>query len=460
MSTSRTKSQPAESSLFAATTPKPLADTLRPQRLEDVVGQDDAIGPRGPIGRMIRTQKVTSCILWAPPGVGKTTIAQALASLVDGAFVKLSAVSAGAADLDRTVTEARARQQTGKRTVLFLDECHRWSKSQQDRLLPHIESGLITFVGATTENPSFEMNRALLSRVRVIKLKALDAAAMEQLIVRAETHYGRPLPVTAEARALLRDFGGQDGRYLLTLVEEIYDEDPATPLDETGLKDIVRQRPPAYDRKGDAAYGLLSALHKTLRGSDADGALYWAARMVNAGEAPETVWREVLKCAAEEVGLADPQAVPQVIACWDAFDRMGFPEGSMFLGQAVIYVATAPKSAASYLAFGEAMRLAEETGHLDPPLNAQNAPTALMQTLGYKEGYRWDHEFPHAFAANELLPEALSGAARPQLYRPNPRGNERQVAQRMAWWDWARRHYQETGTHLDQLKPTDAGVDP
>lgn len=422
-------------SLFDEAVAPPLAEALRPARLADVIGQDHLLGPAGPIGRMVAARRLTSFILWGPPGVGKTTIARLVAREVGLEFVQLSAVLSGVADLRKVIEAARhLRSGAGRQTALFVDELHRFNRTTQDALLPHVEDGTVVLIGATTENPSFSLVAALLSRTKVYTLRRFEAADLDVLARRAEAHVGRPLPVDAAARDALLAMADGDGRYLLGLTEDLFALPAGTVLDVAGLAEAVQKRAPLYDRGQEEHYNLLSCFHKSLRGSDVDAAMYWAARMVQGGEDPATLFRRLACAASEDVGMADPQAMPQVVAAWEAFERVGWPEGRLFLGQAIAYVATAPKSNAAYKAFGAAMALAERTGSLPPPKHILNAPTKLMKELGYHEGYRYDHDWPDAYAGQEFFPDPLAGGNRPVLYEPNERGFEREVLKRLDWW--------------------------
>jgi putative ATPase len=421
-------------SLFSLHAPRPLADRLRPQTLGSVVGQDHLLGPGGPIARMVEARSLSSMVLWGPPGTGKTTIARLLAQATDRHFETLSAIQSGVADLRKVFETARQWSETGKGTLLFVDEIHRFNRSQQDAFLPVVEDGTITLIGATTENPSFELNGALLSRCRVFVLKALDEAALEHLAERAEAELGKALPLLPEARAGLLALAGGDGRYLLNMIEQLCSAEIAGPLDTAGMAQLLQRRMATHDKAGDGHYDLLSAFHKSLRGSDPQAALYYAARMMVAGEAPETVFRRLVCAASEDVGMADPQAMVQVIMAWDAYERVGWPEARLFMAQAINYVATAPKSNASYLGFDAAMGVAQQTSHLPPPLDVLNAPTKLMKELGYHAGYKYDHNQPDAFSGQEYLPAQLGGENRPEFYQPNERGYEREILKRLDYW--------------------------
>jgi putative ATPase len=418
-------------SLFEAEAPRPLADRLRPGSLDAVVGQDHLLGPAGPLGRMIASRRLASMILWGPPGCGKTTIARLLADRTDLHFEPLSAVFTGVADLRKVFEAARQRRAAGRGTLLFIDEIHRFNRSQQDGFLPYVEDGTITLVGATTENPSFELNAALLSRCQVFVLNRLDDAALEGLLTRAEVETDRPLPLEPDARLALKAMADGDGRYLLNLCEELFTR-PAEPLlDTAALAAAIQRRAPLYDKAQEGHYNLISALHKTVRGSDADASLYWFTRMLAGGEDPRFIARRMVRMAVEDVGLADPAALGQAIAAWDAYERLGSPEGELALAQCVLYLATAPKSTAGYNAYNAALRTAKGTGSLMPPMHILNAPTKLMKGLGYGKGYEYDPDTPEGFSGQNYFPD---GMARQQFYRPVERGFEREIRKRLDYW--------------------------
>ena len=412
--------------------PRPLADRLRPKQLQDVVGQDHLLGPSGAITRMLASGSLGSMIFWGPPGTGKTTVARLLADLTDLEFVQISAVFSGVADLKKVFDAARSRREVGKGTLLFVDEIHRFNRAQQDSFLPVMEDGTVTLVGATTENPSFELNAALLSRARVLVFKPLDAEAIGKLLVRAEEEEGRKLPLDEAARDMLAGMADRDGRAALTLAEEVWraarEGEVFGPAE---LQEILQRRAPIYDKGQDGHYNLISALHKSVRGSDPDAALYYLARMLDAGEQPLYIGRRLVRMAMEDIGLADPQALVVALAAKDAFDYLGSPEGELALAEAAVYLATAPKSNAVYKAFGEATRVAKEGGSLVPPKTILNAPTGLMRREGYGSGYRYDHDEPDAFSGQDYFPEELG---RQTFYDPPERGFEREIRKRLEYW--------------------------
>ena len=412
--------------------PRPLADKLRPQKLSEVVGQEALVGADGALSRMLASRSLGSLVFWGPPGTGKTTVARLLAHETDLEFQQISAVFSGVADLKKVFDEARARRETGKGTLLFVDEIHRFNRAQQDSFLPVMEDGTVTLVGATTENPSFELNAALLSRARVLVFKPLDEAALEQILVRAEDIEDKKLPLDREARETLVRMADGDGRAVLMLAEEVWRAARAGEVfDPASLVEIVQRRAPLYDKSQDGHYNLISALHKSVRGSDPDAALYYLARMLDAGENPLYIARRVVRMAIEDIGLADPQALLITNAAKDAYDFLGSPEGELALAEAVIYVATAPKSNAAYAAFGKAMRTAKEAGSLSPPKHILNAPTRLMQEEGYSQGYEYDHESEEAFSGQDYFPESLG---RQKFYEPAERGFEREIKKRLEYW--------------------------
>jgi putative ATPase len=418
--------------LFETQAPRPLADRLRPKRLEEVVGQDHLLDPDAPIGRMVAQGRLASMILWGPPGSGKTTIARLLAEHTELEFQPLSAVFSGVADLRKVFEGARKLREAGRGTLLFVDEIHRFNRAQQDSFLPYVEDGTVILVGATTENPSFELNGALLSRCQVLVLNRLDEAALETLLRRAEAEVGRALPLVPEARQALKAMADGDGRYVLNLAEELFQLSPAAPLDTAALVAAVQRRAPLYDKAQEGHYNLISALHKSLRGSDTDAALYWLARMLAGGEDPLYIARRMVRFAVEDVGLADPQALHQALAAWDAYERLGSPSGELALAQCVIYLGTAPKSNAAYAAFGSAIRAAKETGSLMPPKHILNAPTRLMKQLGYGKGYAYDHDTAEGFSGQDYFPEEME---RRRFYEPVERGFEREIRKRLEYWD-------------------------
>ena len=424
------------SNLFESTVTRPLADRMRPESLGDVVGQDHLIGAAGPIGRMIANGRMASIILWGPPGTGKTTIARLLADQSDFEFEPLSAVFSGVSDLRKVFDRAKDRRSVGRGTLLFIDEIHRFNKAQQDGFLPYVEDGTVVLVGATTENPSFELNSALLSRAQVLVLNRLSDEAMDALLCRAEAVEGVSLPVNADARAALRAMADGDGRYLLNMAEEVFTLSSDAVLDTRALASAVQKRMPLYDKSQDGHYNLISALHKSLRGSDADAALYWFARMLAGGEDSTYILRRLVRFASEDIGMADPQALPQSIAAWEAFDRLGSPEGELAVAQCVIYLATAPKSNAAYKAEKSAKKSARETGSLMPPKHILNAPTKLMSELGYGDGYVYDHDAEDGFSGQNYFPDEMQ---RSRLYNPEGKGFEREIVKRLEYWDKLRR---------------------
>ncbi len=409
----------------------PLAERLRPASLGDVVGQPQLIGPGGSLSRMLEQHALASLILWGPPGVGKTTIARLLAEAAGLHFASMSAVFSGVADLKRAFEDAGRRRQAGQRTLLFVDEVHRFNRAQQDGFLPVVEDGTIVLVGATTENPSFALNEALLSRCQVLVLRRLDDAALETLLSRAEAAANRRLPVSPEARASLCAMADGDGRYLLNMAEQLLSLPNATPLDAAGLAAAVGRRPALYDRDRDEHFNLISALHKSLRGSDPDAALYWFARMVAGGEDARYVARRLVRFASEDIGMADPQALTQAMAAWEAYERLGSPEGELAIAQAILYLGAAPKSNALYTAYKAATAAAAATGSLTPPTHILNAPTRLMRELGYGKGYAYDHDTEDAFSGQDYFPD---GMQRQAFFKAGERGFEREVGRRLAHW--------------------------
>ena len=409
---------------------QPLAESLRPKKLDEVAGQDHALKGNGAIARMVATQKPHSIILWGPPGCGKTTIARLLADEFNYHFEQLSAVFSGVADLRKVFDAAQKRLDNGTQTILFVDEIHRFNRAQQDAFLPFVERGLVTLIGATTENPSFELNPALISRCQVVVLKRLDDAALLNLIERAEHELGKTLPLTDDAKQTLVTLADGDGRYLFNLIESIADEKEA--LDTEQLLTRVQKRVPIYDKAQESHYNLISALHKSVRGSDADASLYWLSRMLEGGEDPLYIARRMVRMAIEDIGLADPHAITIALQGWDIYERLGSPEGELALGQVILYLATAPKSNAGYMAYNAARRMARETGSLMPPMHILNAPTKLMKNLGYSKGYEYDHSTEDAFSGQNYFPDSIK---RPTLYEPVDRGFERDIKKRLDYWD-------------------------
>jgi putative ATPase len=409
----------------------PLADRLRPRTLEEVVGQDHLLGEGGPIRRMVEAGRLGSMILWGPPGTGKTTIARLLAEAAGYQFQQISAVFSGVADLKKAFEAARMRRAAGQSTLLFVDEIHRFNRAQQDGFLPFVEEGIVTLVGATTENPSFELNGALLSRSQVYVLKRLDDAALDQLLTRAEAQEGKTLPLTSEARQAMLALADGDGRYLLTMSEVLFDLTSDEPLDVQALAGVLQKRAPAYDKSREEHYNLISALHKSVRGSDPDAALYWLARMLNGGEDPRYLARRIVRMAVEDIGEADPLSLLVANAAKDTYDFLGSPEGELALAQAVVHLATAPKSVAVYEAFKAAKRAAAETGSLMPPAHIRNAPTKLMKSLGYGKGYQYDPDTPEGFSGANFFPDEMD---RRTFYAPKGEGHEAKVKERLDRW--------------------------
>jgi putative ATPase len=419
----------------------PLADRLRPRSLDEVVGQEHLTGPDGAIGRMVAAGKLASMILWGPPGTGKTTIARLLADAVGMRFVAISAVFSGVADLKKVFAEARTAARAGQRTLLFVDEIHRFNRAQQDGFLPYVEDGTVTLIGATTENPSFELNAALLSRCQVLILRRLDHDALGELVRRAEVLDGRALPVTPEAREALIASADGDGRFLLNQAETLFSIDVAEPLGPAALSELLHRRVPVYDKDREGHYNLISALHKSLRGSDPQAALYYLARMLVAGEEPLYVLRRLTRAAIEDVGLADPNALVQCLAAKDCYEFLGSPEGELAIVQACLYLATAPKSNAAYMAQKGAWRSAKETGSLMPPPRILNAPTRLMKDIGYGKGYAYDHSADEAFSGQDYWPEEMDAET---FYQPTDRGFEARIRERLDYWNERRKELQQS----------------
>ncbi|KAA9010638.1 replication-associated recombination protein A [Histidinibacterium aquaticum] len=411
--------------------PRPLADRLRPRALAEVIGQDQVLGPEAPLGTMLASGALSSLVFWGPPGVGKTTIARLLADETDLHFVQISAIFTGVPELRKVFEAAKMRRRNGQGTLLFVDEIHRFNKAQQDSFLPHMEDGTILLVGATTENPSFELNAALLSRAQVLVLERLDLADLEHLAQRAEAELGRALPLDGEAREALLEMADGDGRALLNLVEQVMGWKVEGKLDTGGLQTRLTRRAAQYDKSGEAHYNLISALHKSVRGSDPDAALYWLARMLTGGEDPRYLARRITRMAVEDIGLADPQAQTICLHAWETYERLGSPEGELALGQAVTYLALAPKSNAGYAAFKGAMAAAKQTGSEPPPKIIRNAPTKLMKDLGYGEGYAYDHDAEDAFSGQNYFPD---GMKRGVYYTPPDRGFERELKKRLDYF--------------------------
>jgi len=420
--------------------PRPLADRLRPQTLDDVVGQDQLIAATGPLGRMVEANRFASLVFWGPPGTGKTTIARLLAQHTGHYFEQISAVFSGVADLRKAFEAAKLRREQGQGTLLFVDEIHRFNRSQQDAFLPYVEDGTIILVGATTENPSFELNAALLSRCQVLVLNRLDDGALEKLLARAEAEEGHALPLDDDARLALKVMADGDGRFLFNLAEELFALPEGTCLDTAALAETVQRRAPVYDKAQEGHYNLISALHKSMRGSDTDASLYWLSRMLVAGEDPLYILRRLVRFAVEDIGLADPQALIQANAAKDAYQFLGSPEGELAIVQALIYLTTAPKSNAAYKAYSGATRAARETGSLMPPMHILNAPTTMMKDLGYGKDYVYDHDTEDGFSGQSYFPEDMN---RETFYRPLDRGFERDVAKRLAYWAKLRSDFTE-----------------
>ena len=428
------------STLFEAQAPRPLADRLRPGTLDEVLGQDHLLGPDGPIGRVVASGRLASIILWGPPGTGKTTIARLLAEQTDLHFEPLSAVFSGVAELRKVFAGAAERRGAGRGTLLFIDEVHRFNRAQQDSFLPYVEDGTVILVGATTENPSFELIGSLLSRCQVLVLNRLDTGSLGQILSRAEAADGKGLPLDGDARTALLAMADGDGRYLLNMAEALFDLPSKPVLDSARLTEAVQRRVPLYDKSQEGHYNLISALHKSLRGSDTDAALYWFSRMIAGGEDPRYIARRLARFAVEDIGLADPDAVGQALAAWELYERLGSPEGELALVQCIVYLGSAPKSNAAYQAEGSARAAARETGSLNPPKHILNAPTRMMKELGYGDGYVYDHGTKEGFSGQDYFPDGMD---RRRFYQPGQRGFEREIAKRLAYWDKLRKKFKD-----------------
>ncbi len=416
---------------LADNTPRPLADKLRPAEINEVVGQDHLLGAAAPIGRMLKSGRLASMILWGPPGVGKTTIARLIAQYADMEFVQLSAVFSGVADLRKVFEAAKIQRESGRATLLFVDEIHRFNRAQQDGFLPYVEAGVVTLIGATTENPSFELNGALLSRAQVFVLKRLGEVAQNELLSRAEKTLDKKLPITKDGRETLIGYADGDGRYLLNLAEELFALSPKKPLGSKAVAKHLQKRSPAYDKNKDEHYNIISALHKSIRGSDPDAALYWLARMLTGGEDPLYIARRLIRLASEDIGLADPLALMLANEAMNTYRFLGSPEGELAIAHAVVHMATAPKSNAVYTAFKAAMQAAKKTGSLMPPAHILNAPTKMMKELGYGKGYAYDHDTETGFSGQNYFPD---GMAREQFYTPKGEGREKEIKARLERW--------------------------
>ena len=418
--------------LFMENRSQPLADRLRPKSISQIVGQDHLLGATAPIGRMLSQKRVPSMILWGPPGCGKTTLARLLCDNINAEFEQLSAVFSGVTDLRKVFERANRRKEIGQRTLLFIDEIHRFNKAQQDSFLPYVEDGTITLIGATTENPSFELNSALLSRCQVFIMNSINNEALELLMQAAEEKERKALPLSESGRNSLKLMADGDGRFLLNMVEELFHLPIETQLEPEELATVINHRAPIYDKHKDQHFNLISALHKSLRGADPDAALYWLARMLVGGEDKSYIFRRLVRFASEDIGLADPNAITQALACWDAYMRLGSPEGDLALAQCVIYLATAPKSNAAHKALNLAKASAEKSGSLSPPLHVLNAPTRFMENLGYGKEYKYDHDSEQGFSGQNYFPDRLVPE---KFYQPIERGFEREIIKRLSYWD-------------------------